>query len=250
MKPALLLAAVLVVLAAPPASADTVLTLLNHTDEIKMMGRTTPAQTVTNEYWFGERATRYDSGETSVLMRVDLKKLFFVDHAEKTVSTLDLPFDFKSLVSPEMAPMMEQMSKMMQATTTVTPSDRTGSFGGYACKYSRIDISLAMMKMEMDSCLSPDVPIDYERYKELSEAQAELIPNADWMKDVAEKMKGFPVRSDTTTTMMGKSYKGWQELQKVDQRTPPPGHYDPPADYREKKFDPMAEMQQGRGRGR
>ncbi len=224
------------------AGADQVVTMLNHNDEMSMMGQKTPAQDVQHEYWFGAEALRYDMGETSIITRPDDKKLFFLNHPSKTYSTISLPFDFKSLVSPEMAPMMEQMMKMMAASTTVTPSDRTGRFAGVACKYSKVDITMGMMQMSMDMCASEDLPIDLGRYRSLKEMQAELAPNADWMKDLAEKVKGFPIRTDTVTTMMGKSYKSYSELQSIDNRTPPAGFYAPPADYEEKTFDPMAQQ--------
>jgi hypothetical protein len=234
------------ILFASPVVADTVVSMKTHTDEMVMMGHTTPARDEVHQYWFSDTATRFDGGDTSVVMRLDLKKLYFINHLEKTASRIDLPFDFKSLVGPEMAPMMEQMMKMMAATVTVTPTDRSGDFAGYACKFSKVDISMGMMQMTMDSCLTDKLPIDYARYKSLSEAQAELIPSGGWMKDLAEKLKGFPVHSDTTTTMMGKSFKSWQEVQSVEEKAAPAGLYDVPAGYKEVKYDPMAQAQQRR----
>lgn len=229
-------------LLAAPAFADQVVTVLQHTDAVSMMGQTTPAQDVVQESWFGADGMRVDSGDTTILLRLDRKKFYLVNHPEKNFSALDLPFDFKQLVGPEMAPMMEQMAKMMAMSVNVTPTDRTGNFAGYACKFVKVDISMSMMQMAMDQCVTDSLPIDYARYKSMLESQAELGMNTSWMKELAEKIKGFPVRTDTTTTMMGKSFKGWQELKSVEDRTPPAGHYEPPAGYREVKFDPMAQQ--------
>jgi len=242
----LLLAAALL---AAPAAADQVLTLLSHNDEMTIMGQKTPAKDVTQEYWFGDDAIRFDDEETSVVMRLDQKKLFLLDHGEKTFSAIDLPFDFKSLVGPEMAPMMEQMMKMMAPSITVTPTSETGKYGGFACKVYDVAINISMMQMATRGCYSEELPVDYSRYQSLAKAQAELVPNASWMKELTEKIKGFPVRSETTTTMMGKSFKSWQELKSVEDRTPPAGFYAPPAGYSEVKFDPMAQGQQ-RGKRR
>jgi len=233
-------------LAAVPAAADTVLTLANHSDEVSVMGQKTPAQDNEQQYWFTDDATRFDAGDTSIVMRLDAKKLYVIHHPEKNYSTIDLPFDFKSLVGPEMAPMMDQMMKMMAASVTVTPTDRSGEYGGFSCKFSKVNISMAMMQMSMDQCLSDEMPIDYSRYKALAEAQAEMIPNGSWMKEIADKLQGFPVRSETTTTMMGKSFGSWQELKSVDERSSPPGFYAPPAGYKEIRYDPMAQQQKRR----
>lgn len=235
--------ALAVALAPMPAAADTVLTIRNHSDEVVMMGQKTPAQDNQFKYWFADDATRYDMGEdTSIIMNLGDKKLFVVNHLEKSFSTIELPFDFKSLVGPEAAPMMEQMMKMMAATVTVTPTDKTGEYGGYSCKYSKVAISMAMMQMNMDQCLTDRMPIDYARYKALATAQAEMVPNGSWMKELADKLQGFPVRTESTMTMMGKSFKSWQELESVAEQSAPGGFYAPPAGYKEIKFDPMAQQ--------
>jgi hypothetical protein len=234
---------ILIVLAATPVRADQVLNIFRHSDEMKMMGHTTPAQDVNVQYWFGPHGIRYDDANTSVITRLDTKKFYIVHPQEKTYSTIDLPFDFKSLVGPEMAPMMDQMMSMMAPTVTVTPSDRTGEYAGFRCKWYRIDVSMRMMQMSIDSCNSDHMPIDYERYAALANAQAEMSMNSQWIKDMTAKAPGFPVRSETTMTMGGKSSKGWQELKSVEEKDPPHGFYEPPADFREVKFDPMKQQQ-------
>ena len=228
-----------------PAGADQVLTLASHTDAMTMMGKTTPAKDETHTYWFGDQATRYDLGDTSMILRVDQKKLYFVDHPARTYSPIDLPFTFSSLAGPEMAPMMEMISKQMAATVTVTPSDRTGSFAGFACTYAKVDIKMTMMNLTTDTCASEQIPIDLARYKDMQESFSNLFPNQKWVEEMAEKVKGFPVRSDTTVNVMGSPVKSWSELKTVEEKAAPAGNYEPPAGYTEKKFDPMAQMQQG-----
>lgn len=241
-----LLGLAIALLVAAPSTADQVLTFANHTDEFSMMGQTTPAQDVTHTYWFADDATRYDAGDTSIVLRPQEKKLYILNHGEKNYAELDLPIDFEKLVGPEMAPMMEQMSKMMAATVEVTPTDRRGEFAGYSCTYSKVEISTGMMQMSSDQCYSQDLPIDASRYQALAAAQAEMLPNQAWMKELAEKLQGFPVRTETTTTVMGNEQTSWQELQSVEERDAPAGHYQPPAEYQKVEYNPMEEMQQGR----
>jgi len=92
-------------------------------------------------------------------------------------------------------------------------------------------------------CLSEGLPIDYQRYKELYAMRGELGMNMSWMKEMVDKLHGFPVRSDSTMTMMGSTFKSWQELESVDQQSPPAGHYEAPAGYKEIKYDPMTAQQ-------
>lgn len=225
-------------LAAAPAAADRLLTLKSHTDAMEMMGQKTPAQDETYFFWFGGDAIRHDTGKVSTILRFDQKKMFWISHEDKTYSAIDLPIDFKKLVPPEMAPMMEQMATMMGGSAKVAPTDKAGSFGGFDCKFYRVDVNMSMMNLGMDMCLSDKMPVDYTRYKSMIESQAALLPSTQWMKDLA-KLDGFPVRTDTTTSMMGKSFKSWQELVSSEEKAAPAGTYEPPAGYKEKPFDPM-----------
>lgn len=233
-------------LVAAPSAADQVLTIAHHTDESSMMGQTTLAQDVTYTYWFADDATRYDMGDTSVILRLQEKKLYFLNHGEKNYAELDLPIDFEKLVGPEMAPMMEQMSKAMAATVEVTPTERSGEYAGFACTFSKVEVSMGMMQISSDHCLSKDLPIDYSRYQALAAAQAEMLPNQGWVKEMTDELQGFPVRTETTATVMGNEMKSWQELRSVEERDAPAGHYEPPAGYQKIDYNPMEQMQKGR----
>ena len=106
--------------------------------------------------------------------------------------------------------------------------------------YYKTGFSLAMMSISMDSCVSNQVPIDASRYRELVESQSQLLPSTQWMSELA-KLDGFPVRSDTTTSVMGKSFKSWQEIVSSENQSAPAGTYAPPADYAVKAFDPLGQ---------
>ncbi len=228
-------------LAAVPASADQLMTVHSHTDEMSMMGHKTPAKDVDQQSWFGADRIHFESGDSVIIMRLDQKKFYIVNDRAKTYSALDLPLDMKKLVPPEMAPMMEKMMGMMHFNVEVTPTTRTGNYGGYACKFSQVDMTTSMgMKISSQECISQDVPIDYTGYQKMVDNQSQMMPNTSWMKEVAEKLKGFPVRTETVTTMMGKSFNSWTELKSVEEKTPPAGIYDPPPGYQLVQYNPMA----------
>ena len=169
---ALALAGGAALLAATPAAADRLITMKSHTDAMEMMGQKTPAQDENYLYWFGDDAIRHDTGKVSTILRFDRKKMIWINHDDKTYSAIDLPIDFKKLVPPEMAPMMEQMATMMGGSAKVTPTDKSGSFGGFDCKFYRVDVNMSMMNMGMDMCLSDQMPVDYTRYQSMVESQA------------------------------------------------------------------------------
>jgi len=238
------LVAVLTLLAAAPLAADTVVTVKAHTDAA---GKRQPAKDEIQTYWFGDQAMRYDLGETSMILRIDRSKMYMVNHADRSFAEVDLPFDYKAALGAA-GPMMERMFEMMKPTVKVAKSDKKGSFAGYDCTYVNVEITMGMgnMKTSTDSCISDEVPVDYARYAKFAQAQAEMLPSSEWMKEMTEAIQGFPVRSDSTSTAMGKTFTSWTELQSVEEKAAPAGTYEAPEGYKKNEFNPMAQMQQGR----
>jgi hypothetical protein len=232
-------------LSAVPAASETVVNLKYHSDPIQMMGQSIPAKDEVHSYWFGSEGVRFDQGESTVITNLDQKKFFMVSHPDKTYSLLGLPIDLKKSLPPETAAMMDQMLQMMGATTKITPLEKTGNFAGYSCKYYRVEVGMPMMTTVMDQCLSNKLPIELSRYRELVITQGQIFPNAKWMIEFA-KLEGFPIRTESSVTMMGKTFSSWSELIGVEEKPAPPGLYLPPAGYKEIPFDPMAASQQRR----
>jgi hypothetical protein len=227
------------------ASADTLLVQKQHTDAMSMMGHDEPAKDETIETWLSTTGIARHGGPIDTVVRFDDKKLYVINHAQKTYSTIALPFEFKSLVPPEQQAMMEQMEKMMAMEVTVTPTSETKQVGSWSAKRYDATVTGMGMKMEIVSWLSKDVGIDYAAYREYVKNASGLQPRADWMKKLAE-LDGFPVLQETTMTVMGKPFKTRSELVSVDERSAPAGTYEPPAGYKETKYDPMKAMQAGR----
>jgi len=236
--------ALVTVLVAAPLAADTVVTVKSHTDA---MSKKVPAQDDTQVQWFGEQGTRFDNGETSMIVRTDRNKAYMANHKDRSYVEIDLPIDVKAMMGAA-GPMMERMLEMMQPQVTVTETDRTGSDGGYDCKVVRLEMTISMgnSKTTSDSCVSSDVPIDFSRYEAFARAQADMMPQFKWMKEMMNVARGFPVRTDTTATFGGRTVTSWTEIEKVEEKAAPAGTYEPPAGYKKTEFNPMAQMQQGR----
>jgi len=240
------LAAAVAVAALPAlATADTLLVQKQHTDAMSFMGHEEPAKDETIEMWLSKKGVARRGGAIDTIIRLDEKKLYVINNAEKAYSTIALPFDFKSLLPPDQQPMIEQMEKMMAMNVTVTPTSETKQVGSWSAKRYNISVTSMAMKMDIVSWLSKDVAIDYPAYREFVKSSASLQPRADWMKQLAE-LDGFPVLQDTTMTIMGKPIASHTELVSVDERAAPAGTFDPPAGYTEKKYDPMKAMQGNR----
>lgn len=235
-------------LAALPAAAraDTVLVQKQHTDAMSMMGHEEPAKDEVIETWMAKDRVARTGSEVDTIVRFDQKKLYVINNNEKSYSTIDLPFDFKSLLPPEQQPMIEQMEKMMAMSVTVTPTDETKQIGSWTAKKYVIGVTAMGMKMDIVSWNSKEVAIDYPAYRDFVKNASSLQPRSDWMKKLAE-IEGFPVLQETTMTIMGKSFGNRTQLESVSDKPAPAGTYEPPEGYTERKFDPMKGMQGNRG---
>lgn len=228
------------------AAADMLLIQKQHTDAMSLMGHEEPAKDETIEMWMSKNSVSRRGGTMDMIARFDQKKLYVINNADKAYSVIPLPFDFKSLLTPEQQPMADQMEKMMAIDVNVTPMDETKQVGKWSAKRYDVLVTGMGMKMDIVSWISKDVGIDRGAYREFIASMSSLQMRADWMKKLAE-IDGFPVAQDMTMTIMGKPIKSHTELVSVDERSAPAGTYEPPAGYTEKKYDPMKAMQQGRG---
>ena len=228
-------------------SADTLITAKHHSDAIEMMGQKQPATDHTVLTWIGQGKTARLAPDMSVIVRVDTGKMYLIRPAEKAYSTINLPLDFKKMMPPEIAAMMETMGKMMTWDATVTATGTTKTIAGYNAQGYRVAITGPMgMRMDQDIWATKELQIDYSAFKELMLNQRALMAplGGDWWKKLAA-IEGYPVLSEMVTTMGGKSFATREEMVSFETKDAPAGTYEPPAGYKEETFDPM-----GQGRGR
>src|SRR4029453_4682515 len=201
------------------------------------MGHEEPAKDETIEMWISKNSVARRGGTVDTIARLDEKKLYVINNTAKAYSVIDLPFDFKSLLTPEQQPMAEQMEKMMAMNITVTPTTETKKVGKWSAK--RYDVAVTGMGMKMDivSWISNDIGFDRKAYREFFSNLAGLQMRSDWMKKLAE-IDGYPVAQDMTMTIMGKPITSHTELVSVEEKSAPAGTYEPPAGYTLRKNTP------------
>lgn len=208
-----------------------------------MMGQSQPAADDEYVTWLGDGRLRLDQGSTSTIVALDAKKLYIVNHDDRTYTELDLPIDLASLLPPGMA---EQVSAMMQFDVTVTPSDETKKVGEWDAR--RYDMTMVSSMVNMSSVIwaSTEPAIDARAYMDLYSRVMGLQPGMESMVEQMRRIDGFIVEQDTSTSMkfMGDKPIGSSNLvTSIESVDPPAGTYRPPADYASKEFDYMAMMQ-------
>jgi hypothetical protein len=233
-----------VVVAAGVAGADTKIVQQTHQDAFSMMGRSQPAKDDAQVTWIGGDRMRVDQGESSMVVRLDLKKMFFLDHTNKTTSAVDLPLDLKQYLPPQMG---EQMLQMMKFDVTVTPRDETRTIGEWQTRRYDIAMKSAMITVESTYWVSSDIEINFALYNELYRQILAAQPGLAKLGEELTKIDGFPVVQEGVMkmSMMGDTTIGTSTTTtSIEEMSPPDGLYDPPSDYTDEPFDFAKRMQQ------
>lgn len=242
---------VLAVLALTPAvRADHLLMRKMHVDGYQAGDKTVPGSDSTHAIWLGKDRVRIESDENTLIVRMDQSKVYVLDPKAKTASTIELPFDMKKYVPPEMASMVDQMKGMMSMSATVTPSDETKKVGSWNAKKYAVTIKGPQGPVTTeDRWVTKDITgIDVTVYRDMMNKMFVMMPGGEQIAEEMKKIDGIVVLTERTRTRGGNSVKSTEELTSVESKDAPAGTYDIPADYTEKPFDPMGGMKGGRPR--
>ena len=227
-----------------PAHADLVITSAKHSDAVKMMGQEQPAEDTVEVTWVGAGRMRIEEGERVTIVRTDLKKMFMLDTAAKTVSTLDLPFDLKKYVPAEQYAMLEPFMSQMKAT--LTPTTETKKIKDWnATKYT-LNMTMPMGgSVTQEMWVTKDVELDQAAFNEMQGAMMSTAMGGGSMAGEFKKIDGLVLLTERTLTMMGQASKSREEVTSIEKKDATEGLYDVPKDYTEKPFDPMADSPMG-----
>jgi len=224
------------------AAADIKVVKMTHQDGFTIMGQTQPPEDREQTTWIGDNKMFMDQGSTVTIVRLDLMKLYVIDHDTKSYHVLDLPIDLSKLVPPEMQPMLA----MMQFEVTVTPSDEHKQVGEWNAR--RYDMTMTSQMFSMKSTLWATKVAGYDptafndMYVHISSLQPGM---GDAVKEMS-KIEGLVVEQKGVMTMMGNEIGTSERTVSIEDMPAPAGTYDPPVGYTEKPFDFMARMQRQR----
>ncbi|HET6345437.1 MAG TPA: DUF4412 domain-containing protein [Myxococcota bacterium] len=211
------LAALLLLLAASPLLADSLLTVRSSIEGLKM---DQPNQNQVQIWVNGDRLRR-DEGDTTYILRLDRNKLYVINHVDRTYNELGLPIDPQKWGGPAGVQMKVQ----------VTATGESRKVWSWNARKFRVDInSPEGLQMETAIWASKDIA-SYQAYNRLAASIAALQPgSSDWARQL-EQVEGFPVLQEADVTMGGTRFKTREELVSVENRTPPAGAYEVPGGY-------------------
>ncbi|MCP2520741.1 DUF4412 domain-containing protein [SCandidatus Aminicenantes bacterium Aminicenantia_JdfR_composite] len=218
------------------AYADIFIQSKRHTDSYTVMGKTHPAEDLVITQWLSKDKFRNDEGnKKSYIVRLDINKLYILNHEKKTYSVVDLPIDFSKILPPQ----AQQMMQMMKMSATVTDTGETRKIGKWNCRKYIVNLQGGMMNTNMEIWTTKDVKINYEAYEKFSESIMGLNPMFKNIVDEFKKIKGLPIYRASTISIMGSNIKSTEEVTEITEKSPPKGIYELPVGYKEVQFNPM-----------
>jgi hypothetical protein len=229
------------------ARADLMIEIQHHQDPSQIMRQKVAAVDEVVQQWIGKDRTARLGGATGIIVRLDQKKVYIIDHAKKTFFSLDLPLDLSAAMAPEMKEAMKAMQSMFKFDVSVKPTSETKSVAGFSSKLYEVVINGPMgLKIEQKLWATRELEpkMDVAAYKELFNTQMAMLGpmGGDWWKKLSV-IEGYPVLTEMKTTMMGSTVAARDEVTSATEKAAPAGTYDPPAGYTEKPFDPMGASQ-------
>jgi hypothetical protein len=234
-----LIALFVVLLSTGVAAADIKVVKQTHQDGFTIMGQTQPPEDRQQTTWIGPNRMSMEQGDTVTIVRLDIMKLYVVDHGTKSYHVLDLPVDLSKLIPPEMQPMLA----MMQFDVTVTPTDEHKQVGDWKARRYDMEMSSQMFSMKSTMWVTKVAGYDPQAFNSMYVHLNSLQPGmADAVKEMT-KIEGLVVEQQGVMTMMGNEVGTSEKTISIDDVDAPAGTYEPPNDYTEKPFDFMARMQ-------
>lgn len=188
-----------------------------------------------SEQWIGKNKMAVIGPDGSFIIDMKTKKMFIINHKNKTYIETDYPLDFSKIVSGQGAQMMKGMLDSM--TVNVKETGQTKKIGQWNCKEYEVKIGVMGMEMKMNLWNSTDVKFDW---KDVSKMQAEMMKMQFKMgeKFVNEykKIKGFQIAMEMNA--MGTTMKS--TVLEISKKSPPSNTYSVPKGY--KKQDKLTSM--------
>lgn len=228
--------------------ADVYIKQKNHTDGYSMMGQTQPPQDDLFVSWMSNDKARMDHGEdTSIIIRLDKKMVYLINHAEMTYG--EMPFDETTDIltsaiassdlseeeQAEAAKMMAGFAEMMTPKVSVREAGETRKIKDWNCKKYIMTTSMMGTTTTTEVWATEDIKIDYELYSTLNFSMMSKTPGLEKMRDEMKKIKGLTVLSTGTMSIMGTDVKSTQELLEVVKKSAPAVTYEIPEGYKKQK---------------
>ena len=226
-----------------PALADNFFKQVVHTGAFEMMGQTTPETNDTTTMWLSEDKAYSSMGDTAaVIFYLEKGEICFINHQKKEYTTM--PMDLGEIIDEvleeedeearQMAELVKGMAGAIMGSIeiSVTPTEETRKIGEWDCKKYNVDLSMAMMKSKQELWATEDIQVDYTMFRAVSGGMMAQMPGFDKMLEEMKQIKGLPVKTVATASIMGSEAVTTTELIEYTEKDAPDGIFDIPEGYK------------------
>jgi hypothetical protein len=221
---------------ASPSIADVLLTRIRNADEFIFESRVSPgAVNQKVEIWIGSDRIRRDDGKTALILRLDQKKLYLVNHAEKTYAATDLRQEGGRWLATATFVSSGPDKDVWTLHAKVEPTGETRKIGSWQAAKHRVVLSNEAgtgNRLRVDWWIDPDLKVEDAALRTLMRLLASFGPTGDeWLATVLA-VPGHPVLYERVEKQPEVDVKIREELKSIKEGEAPMGTYDPPAGYR------------------
>jgi hypothetical protein len=241
LKPLLLLAVLLLLLLYPgTASADHHIKRIKKMTETDAKGEALSDTNEQSETWISKEKFRQNEGNhTTTIIRLDRKKLYHINHIERTFSALDLPLDLETSLPPD----TRRIFQVMKMSSTVQKTTETQTIGQWASQKYMVNIAISLMGMSMPMKLelwvSKDTGINMKSFRQFYEALLSMNPFTTGLIDKFREIEGYPVLTVITMSVEGIKTHSREEVISIEEKKAPGGIYEIPEGYILIDYNPL-----------
>ena len=214
-----------------------------HTDAVKIMGTTQPAQNLIIESWITPNKMVVMNKKQKTIIDIDKKIITTANHEKKTI--VSMPMDFSKnmdkkigdMAPEEKAEFKQVMDKMMQFKVKVEEKNERKKIGKWNCRKYIQTIEMAMGTINSEIWATQDIKVDEKLYAKYSVGILAQMPgmsqNISSIMQEIKKINGVHVYSKQNTIIMGQSMKSSVELMEFKEDKAPINIFDLPAGYKQ-----------------
>ncbi len=242
-------AVIAIAFSAGSTMADDYFKQVVHSDAFEIMGQKTPEKNDTTVMWLTDGKACSLTGSEAVIFNGDEGAMYMIDHEKKEYMVV--PMDLfgggeegseAEGQSDEMKQMMAMAQAMMGSVEVeVTPTDETKEIGDWEATKFNVEVSMGMMKSQQEMWTTEDIEIDYTMCHVVSGGMMSQMPGYDKIIEKMKQVKGMPVLTVATVSMMGNDVVTTTELIEYAEKDAPDGVFEIPEGYKK------TEMSMGMG---
>jgi uncharacterized protein DUF4412 len=210
-----------------PLSLFADMKIVSHYETGAVMGQAAQKGTSTM-YIKGNKARIDQSVNNTIVVDLDAKKMYMIDHSKKQIMEMD-PDQMK-----QASAMMGQLGAAAKTTVDIKKTGPERTVNGFKCEDYQVNIN-GPVSMKSTQCISSDVSIkEFEPFRSFTEQFAQMIQGYDM-----SKLQGMPIQSKGTMSLMGQQFDSNTEVISISHDSIPDSTFTLPSGYTTREMPKM-----------